>query len=479
MKHGKVYKNSYFKIVLFFHILTIHPQEYGPHEYKGSSFLQTRSVCMRQSMLNFLWSQHVNQKNGPIGGIVSMTPFFLKVRNKTYADSYFLPNNKKAILVAGDETDQKTLLQRDVRAEWLGLPGNTQALYTICPSYRQFGFVLSYNQDVKKIVSFDWFSHWQFAVQLPFVLVEHNVHSAQQNNETDQAASVIDAFNNTAWFAQRITSYRSSAGIGDINLCLNSPYFAKDFFIFAAHSGLTIPTAPKGCTTYLFSPVRGNGRRFALFGGVDMQIKLNDVSHVWDSAFFISVESYYHFSTHAQRTFDIKGKPWSRFLLFNRSDDPFHTNIPGVNVLTLNAHIRPQTYGELSFGWRFSSATCHVEFGYNLWGHDSERIKYIDDELLPVFGIAGTAPLISSNASTIATKANDDVKFIPIKLDDLDLLSAVSTSALHHGFHVAIGASKTGNSIDSFFGCGILCEQSHRQGALPQWGGWVKVGFTV
>lgn len=479
VKHVKIYKNFYFKTVLFAHILTIHAQEYGPHEYKGSSFLQTRPVYMRQSMLNHLWIEHVYDKKGSMEGIFSMTPFFFKVRNKEHAESYFLPNNKRAILVAGDANDQKTLLQRDVRAEWLGLPANTQAVYRICPSYRQFGFMLSYNQDVKKIVSFDWFSHWQIGIQIPFVLVEHTLNPAQQNIATDQTVSVVNAFNNDTWSAQRITRYRSSAGIGDINVCLNSPYFAKDFFIFAAHSGFTIPTAPKASSNYLFAPVRGNGRRFALFGGVDMQVKLNDASHIWESAFFISVESYYHFSTHAQRTFDIKDKPWSRFLLFNRLDDPFYANIPGVNILTLNAHIRPQTYGELSFGWRFSSATWHVEFGYNVWGHDSERIKYIDDELLPVFGIAGSSPLVSSSGSTIAKKVDDDGKFVPIKLDDLDLLSAVSTSALHHGFHIAIGASKTGNTIDSFIGGGICCEQSHRQGALPQWGGWVKVGFTV
>lgn len=468
-----------FLYILIMHILPIHAQEYGSHPYKGASFLQTRPVAMRQSMVNHLHIEYTYEKKGPLGGGFSIIPFFFRATSKERSGSYFLPNNKNQILVAGDANSQKTLLQRDVRAEWLGLSANTLAVYSLCPSYRQAGFMFSYNQDVKKIISFDWFSHWQIGMSVPFVLVEHHLNPVQQVNQTDEHAEVVDAFNNSSWCAQRITRYRSSVGIGDINVSLDSPYFAKDFCIFAAHSGFTIPTAAKSSPTYLFAPVRGNGRRFALFGGVDMQVRLNQAVHVWQIAFFISVESYYHFNTHAQRTFDIKGKPWSRFLLFNRSDDPFNSNIPGVNVLTLNAHLRPQTYGELSFGWRFSNQTWHLEFGYNVWGHDSERIKYIDDELLPVFGIAGSGPLISANDSTITKKAKDDLNFVSIKLDDLDLLSAVSGSALNHGFHTAIGASKAGETIDAFIGCGVFCEQSGRQGAMPQWGGWLKIGFTV
>lgn len=461
------------------HIFLVHGQEYGPHVYQGSSSLQTRPPLMRQSMVNHLWIERVYTKKGPIGGGFAMTPFFFRMRNKHHAQSYFLPNNKDAVLIAGDTNDQKTILQRDVRAEWLGLPSNTNAWYGLCPSYRQSGFILSYNQDIKNIVSFDWLAHWQIGIRVPFLLVEHTLNPGQNPVAGGAVPSVVHAFNNNAWCGQRTIAYHESAGIGDINVYLDSPYFVKDSFIFAAHSGCTIPTAPKTSSCYLFAPVRGNGHRFALFGGVDMQIKLNQNPHIWQSAFFISLESYYHFHTHARRTFDIHGKPWSRFLVFNRSDDPVHTNIPGVNVLTLNAHIRPQTYGELSCGWRFSSATWHIEFGYNVWGHDSERIKYIDEDLLPVFGIAGSAPLLSANSSTIAKKGDDDENFIAIKLDDLDLRSAVSASALNHGIHIAIGASKTGKTIDGFMGCGLCIEQGHRRGTLPQWGGWFKIGFTV
>jgi hypothetical protein len=460
-------------------VFLIDGQEFGPHRYQGPSFLQTRPVLMRQSMSNHVWIEHIYTKKGLCGSGFSMTPFFFRVKDQHHAHSYFLPSKKHAILVAGDTNDQKTVLQRDVRAEWLGLPSNTNVLYGLCPSYRQSGFILSYNQDVKKIISCDFLSHWQIGIRLPFVLVENTLCPGQNPVASDVVPSVINAFNNNTWCAQRIVPHRRSTGIGDINVYLDSPYFVKDFFIFAAHSGFTIPTAPKSCQTYLFAPVRGNGHRFALFGGVDMQIRLNQNAHVWQTAFFVSLESYYHFHTHARRTFDIHGKPWSRFLLFNRSDDPIHTNIPGVNVLTFNAHIRPQTYGELSCGWRFRSATWHIEFGYNLWGHDSERIKYIDEDLLPVFGIAGSTSLRSANSSTIVKKAADDATFIAIKIDDLDLRSAASASALNHGIHLAVGASKVGKTVDAFMGCGLFVERGHRPGTLPQWGGWFKIGFTV
>jgi hypothetical protein len=430
-------------------------------------------------MIKHLWIEYIYSKKGSCGSGLAMTPFFFRMQDKQRIQSYFLPNGKCEVLVAGDANDEKTVLQRDVRAEWLGLPSNTNAFYGLCPSYKQSGFILSYSQDVKNIVSCDLFSHWQIGIQLPFVLVEHYLHPSQSPLASPLVPSVINAFNNNTWCAQRTIPYRRSTGIGDINVYVDSPFFVKDFFIFATHSGFTIPTAPRGSLTYLFSPVRGNGHRFALFGGVDMQVRLNQNSHVWQSAFFVSLESYYHFHTHAPRTFDIHEKPWSRFLLFNRSDDPVHTDIPGVNVLTLNAHIRPQTYGEFSCGWRFKSVKWHIEFAYNLWGHDGERIKYIDDDLLPVFGIAGSGPLRSANKSTIAKQSEDDADFIAIKLDDLDLRSAASASALNHGIHIAIGASKIGKTIDSFMGCGLFVERGHRQGTLPQWGGWFKIGFTI
>lgn len=466
---------------LFFVVCTfnIFSQEYGASVYQGASFLQTRPVLMRLSLNNHLWIDYIYQKKGSMGGGFSMTPFFLKTRKKSEAQSYFLPNHKNTVLIAGDTNDEKILLKRDVRAEWLGLPSDTQSLYGVCPSYQQSGFTLAYNQDVKKIVSFDWFSHWQIGIRVPFILVEYTLESKEQNIENGERFAVINAFKNSTWQAQRVTDYQRSVGIGDISVYIDSPYFVKDFFIFAAHSGCTIPTAPRASSAYLFSPTRGNDRRFSLFGGVDIQIRLNQDFHIWQTAFFISVESYYHFNTHARRTLDIKGKPWSRFLLFNRSDDAVHTNIPGVNVLTFNVHLRPQTYGEVSFGWRFCSKIWHIEFGYNIWGRAGERIKYIDDELLPVFGIAGSRPLTSANGSTIKDKASDDARFVAIKLDDLDLLSGCSSSALNHGAHIAIGASKAGDKIDAFMGCGLCVEQGHTVGALPQWGGWFKIGFTV
>lgn len=448
------------------------------HSEQASSFIQTRPIYMDIIKRNHLALQYMYKKSGLSGSLISVDTSFSESFSRDNAHSYFFPKNKSYVTIVGDSASVESQKQRDVRAEWLGLPSTTNSILYLKPYYRTSGFVVEYNQNIKNLLSFDMCSHWQVGIRLPVVIVENMVSVHEKSFVNNDDHSIASAFNEVSWIAQKITPAQTTVGFSDIQLYMSGSSYAQDHFIFGAHSGIVLPVAPDASHTYLFSPVRGNNGRFGIYGGVDMQVVLNETPRIWNVLLCASIESYYFFHSTVIRTFDLKHKPWSRFLNFIRNDLVEQMPIPGVNVLTKSAHVRGQAYADFSLCIRFLSDYFQGECGYGIWGHDAERIEYIKDDLEPIFGIAGTNTLTASN-STIASKADNDSTFKTIKTTDIDLLSGASLSALNHSFYVAFGTAKKGEHIDGFLGCGGMIEKGQRRGSLPLWTVWLKVGATI
>lgn len=443
------------------------------------TFLQTKPVYMNIARHNHLALQYVYQKRSNLELTCSFTPFHYQSFLNSTTQNYFLPKHKSHITIVGDQAAPDAVKKRDVRAEWLNLPSSAQATLQLVPQYKVTGFAVHVNKNLKDVVPTDFFSSLQCELVLPFVIAEHFLFLDEQNLSGVPPGQIIDAFSNTVWIGQRIKQYQSSVGLSDVAVSISSSSYCKDHYIFAAHSGLVLPTAPKNSHTYLFSPARGNNGRFAFYGGVDMQFALNEAARIWNMLLFASIESYYFFATDVYRTFDLKQKPWSRFLPYIDNNQVQPNKLQGVNVLTLRAHLKPQAYVDFSCGIRLVSDYIHFEVGYGVWGHDSERIEHLDTSFNNLIGIAGVQQGASASKSTIGTQATDDEQFIPVKLSDIDLISGSALSALNHIFHASVGITKKGSRIDGFIGFGGSVEKAQLEGSMTQWGAWVKIGATV
>jgi len=259
----------------------------------------------------------------------------------------------------------------------------------------------------------------------------------------------------------------------------------------ASFTSILIPTDGKAEGKYLFEPLVGYNGHLGIGAGANFQFGLNKSRENFDLCFFLNLEALFLIRNMQKRTFDLKCKPWSRYLLFKHADGHIHDIYPGVNVLTQFVKVRPYNMVDLSMGFRFKTEHTELEVGYNIWGHGEEKIECLQ-KFTKCWGIAGlqqegdTKPrsaslsTICSREATAAEKTEDqassEFKFIPIDECDLDKDSAASQGALNHRVHVAFGYEGPGDKVNGFVGLGGYYEIPQKNSALKNYGFWFKLG---
>lgn len=462
-------------------------------EVYGRSFMLTQPGYQRLTMHNQLWQEIIYDKQGSMRGALQITPFFQLSPDATKTDHYFLINKKKSLLVSGfNNTALRNI--RDVRAEWLGLSPNFSGTFSLRPKQMQTGIIFDYSQDLGNLIPINLVKDWKLNITIPLLLVENSLNPCQapiENAPLATSEDLVAAFNQPSWcFGKMYTGHRSKSGIAEIKVCLESAYLAEDHFIIAYHSGLIIPACKKQNGEYLFDAVVGYNRHVGIVGGVDFQILLNRNPDRFAFCFFMDLESTFLIRNKQKRTFDLREKPWSRFLLFNRSDGGPNQNIPGVNVLTRECTVRPHNVVEFATGWRFDHRHFTFEFGYSIWGHDVEHIANLSNPFPSgVYGIAAvqsesdTRPFTASR-STIAQLSPVDFNllgepvFVAINEYDLDFLSAATGSALSHQAHFSFGMKNIGKQNNAFIGLGGFIEIPQKNGSFMTKGFWSKFGIS-
>ncbi len=185
------------------------------------------------------------------------------------------------------------------------------------------------------------------------------------------------------------------------------------------------------------------------------------------------------------RTYDLKKKPWSRYLLLNKKGGTPDQNIPATQIFTLKTRVRPYNIIELSTGWRIRSEHVEGELGYNIWAHGDEQL-YLRCPMQKGWGIAGKGAMpdgtaTSASLSTISEQAPNDVDpitddpiFIPLTASDLDFRSAASRAAFNHKLHASFAYVYTGCRTHGLLNIGGYYEFLQKNTALEQWGIWLK-----
>jgi len=393
---------------------------------------------------------------------------------------YFLFRGKNQLLVAGD--DSQFACERDVRAEWLGLNSEFSGYLSICPEHMQYGGLISYHQNLEALIDHGFFKQSFVTVTIPVVHVKTNLNLHQmgvRNPGTTFPRDIIEAFAQPTWLFDKIAGPQERTAVAEIDVRFGRVYmYDRDNFI-VYYAGLNIPAAHKPEATYLFNAYVGNRYHVGFNGGLNMQIRLNEgEGPLW--AWFVMLDGTYLFKNTQYRTLDLRGRPWSRFLLLTRECTPGVVT-PGVNVLTREMHVRPYGIYNFASGLRFRNCWYEIEIGYNLWGHPQEYLA-LEDRFVTDYGILGasTDPAVAKSAatSTIKEQAPSDETFITLRESELNIYSGAGGSALNHTFLVGFGAHETCNTLEWTFGGGLYTEIAHVNRPVPSWGGWIKVGAS-
>ncbi|MGB8367456.1 MAG: hypothetical protein WCD44_03800 [Candidatus Babeliales bacterium] len=470
----KKYALTFFLLLCFITYLRA-----GLQEVFGRSFMFTRPAYYNTAMQQQLWHSIIYNKKGNSLASFQLTTFYQHSIDQRKTQRYFLIKGKNELLVSGD-ANETLLATRDVRAEWLNLPDDFKGNLAIKPEQQQLGFFVEYHQDLKQWIDHSFFNGSFLDISIPVVSVENDLNLMQfnvANKSLNTPQDIIGAFQQPAWKYSKITGKRSRFGVAEIKASFGRSYLSEDYFQIVYSSSFTIPVAKKQDPQFIFDPVIGNNRYIGLGGAVNFQILLNSDPSQYAFCFFINFEAIFLIRNKQFRTFDLKRKPWSRFLLYNKQGAKPNQNIPGVNLLTVDTVSYPFGMFDFSGGWRIQNEKFEIELGYNAWGHGDEHLR-LRRKFTETFGIAGSRVDITASQSTINQQAADDTMFTPVTETDLNLDSAASRSALTHKAFLTGGFKKIGKKIDSFIGAGSFVEIPQKNSALKNWGIWGKLGTS-
>jgi len=462
-------------------------------DYTAQSFMFTKPIMDNLPAHNSAWHSIVHQPEGDKCSSLQIFGIFQQSMEHAPNARYFLFDHKTCLKVVGDTIlESHPYTTRDIRAEWFGLPPDFSGGFSICPKQRKMGVLFEYNQKLRNFFESSLFENYWISVSAPLVSVENNLNLKQfdiQNPGTGSGPrDILDALCQDEWmYGKLCTCPRSDLQLAYIKLKLGSTYMSENNFQLAYYSQLLLSTAPRDCGKYMFDAVVGTNGHHGLGTGVNFQIVINRENPKYDVCIFADLEHIYLFRLKQMRTLDIKGKPWSRYMLFNQKDRGPDLNLAGVNVLTREVVARPDSMVDFTFGCRVKTASrLEVEVGYGIWGHGDECLELVCP-FPEIYGIAGeksgNSPTTAST-STIGTRETNDVDennagvFTPVLQEDLCLKYQGNRSAINHRVHLALSAVHAGENVDGTLSAGVFYEIPQRNSALKVWGLWGKVAAS-
>jgi hypothetical protein len=474
-------------------------------EVFAQSFMFTRPAYYSLAMNQALWHDIIYQKKGDTRASFQAIGFYQKSVKQGKTARYFLPDcvnkgceKKNEVIVAGDSIADM-LFTRDMRAEWIDLPNDFEGKFTICPEQNQYGVAIEYHQDLGRFTDIRFLKDWWFSLYVPIVRVENNLNFSQITTSTGQINNcpdtIIAALSQPDWkYSKFWCKQKSDTNVGVLRLTLGSTYMSENNNQLAYYSFVGIPTASEQNPEFIFDPFVGSNHHLTYGVGINIQFLLNKNTDLSRICFFINLENIFHIRNFQKRTYDLKDKPYSRFLQFKKENGSPTETFSGVNILTLESKVRTYDVVDFSTGWRIKTDKAEFELSYNVWGHGDEKLT-LRCPLLALhkcerYGIAGTGSMLvkgqsvatSANKSTISCLADNDLdsnnnpEFIPIKESDIDLKSGAATSALNHKVQLVAGIVHKGKKIDGIMGLGFFVDIPQKNAALKLWGTWVKFG---
>ncbi len=438
---------------------------------------------------------------------------------------YFLLNGDKELTV-----DEKGL--NDIGSEWLGLSTTTTDFlgeFSIRPQREAVGVTVHYHWDVSNVVDGLWIEAW-----MAFMHVEHDLKFRECVDEgearEDTFETISEALNNPFWCFgkwksggaccpnQKCVSATtcngacptrgvrggnndcepscpkpskcnacgtctsgslSKTGIDDLLLKLGYSVVRQDDVRVDIYGELLVPLNESQTAEFVFEPMIGNGGHVGLGAGIFVDGEW-DLDHGHFLAFLGDIRYRYLFSSTEKRSFDVKGKPFSRYMFYNREGDDqffqfFASN--GINLFTEDLRVRPGSQIEGWFAGHYRYQWINAECGYNFsyrsrddaelkctWQHSDSAISALfTNEFFP-------DAQISDNPPTIGTGP-----FTPILQSDLDFSVAEHPSSTSHTLFIAASANEQFFGHPGLFGIGFSYQFADGNTAMDMWTIWASL----
>lgn len=448
----------------------------------AQSFMRTRNLEENVAAQFFIWGDIVAGKSGSSQGAVQCVPIYQRTQCDSGAAGYFLLNCAPAVFVAGDASAH--VLDRMVRAEWLGLPDNFSGYFGLRPEQRQVGGLITYNQDIAHF-GFAWLDRVWFVLSTSVVSVCNNLKPYEYRSENAvQSAydasgrfipgNLLQAFNNPDYASGRITVCNlSKTALSQVAIGFGTEWAHENGFLLWYQSTLDIPAAGKADTDYLFSPSVGTNGHVGWSNTVAIGLPIQPEDACYEIRLMSTIANHYYFPHNQRRIFDLHNKPWSRYMLYRNKRNP-DLVISGLNLLTQQVRVHPHNYVNLTAGIRLGYAGWECELGYQLWAHSAEKLQFLTpscNTIRPIiedFGIAFPGGGTASESTISTLQETADPTFVHLYQNDINRNSGAAQNARSQAMHCEMGYRDTWG----YGALGVFVERPKVNTSLAQWGVW-------
>lgn len=376
--------------------------------------------------------------------------------------------------------------------------------------------------------------NWWFDISFPVVHVSNRVTLTELGTTTvgapttangfTTAANMTQAFQGTTNFSALNPAGSRNVGtmmfglipsstarlkkttVADVELKIGYDALCTECCFVNGYVGALVPTGNRPKAVYIFEPIVGHNRHAGFIFGSEMFYDIMsdcDRNLTWQTSF----DSRYLFSRTETRSFDLRYRPWSRYLLVyaTAADAAAGVVSPGINVFTQDMKVTPR------FSTTLNTALCYTsicgfqaEIGYNFWARQAEKIRLKNSFPTGVsvaalssgsIAQAGLTNLLSNignnNACTGVGCASTAQVTTPtlglpaaggvittIRPQDLDLASAANPAVLSNIIYGTIGYDWDWCSLPMFVGVGGSYEFSSINTSINRWNVWGKFGVS-
>ena len=190
----------------------------------------------------------------------------------------------------------------------------------------------------------------------------------------------------------RMSTYRlTKSRLAEIQCALGYNFLLDTDYHLGLELRGSIPTGNRPTGAFLFEPIIGNGHHGELGLGLTGHWSFwHDTDHCRNLSFYCDANITHMFKTCQQRTFDLVGKPLSRYMiamdmrppvtnLTTQSQTPtaqFQQRfVPVANITTLPVDVSCAIQADIACKCAFTTSCVQWDLGYDFWYRSCEKIS--------------------------------------------------------------------------------------------------------
>ena len=247
--------------------------------------------------------------------------------------------------------------------------------------------------------------------------------------------------------------------LAEIQFALGYNFISCPCYHLGLNFRVDAPTGNRPKGIFAFEPMVGNGKHWAVGAGFSGHYTFWESEDEESSFGFYADGNFTHLCrTHQTRTFDLKGKPNSRYMLAQRLGAPanpptlFANAAPGTaigstvpvaqfnnafapvaNLTTLKVNVSSPIQIDITGLFNYTACGISIDVGYNFWARSCERISIRNDQG-PTRLESGTVWALKGDAYVYGFGAADAVSPAPASVA---LSASQSNATINSGTNTA------------------------------------------